>query len=138
MRRVAALALVLIASACGGHSTPKAVRTKSTKSKPAVNVVIVAPTHHPKVNQPWPVTIRVTDAAGKPIAASLWMQILFAGNPVGKVDNGHIYHFVGSWHERKGNEITWPPASSGQPLAFEVIVHAKHKTLKRTWAIQVK
>jgi hypothetical protein len=138
MRRGAALALVLIAAGCGGHSAQKSTQTTAAKPRPAVNVVIVSPTHHPKVNKPWPVTIRVTDAAGKPIPGTLWMRILFAGNPVGKVDNGHVYHFVGSWHERKGNQITWPPMSKGQPLEFQVIVHAKGKTVKRTWAIQVQ
>ena len=83
-------------------------------------------------------TVRVTDSSGKPLPARLTMRILFGGNPVGKVDNGLVYRFVGTWHERKGNEITWPPASRRQPLEFEVIVTVQHMTVKRTWAIQVR
>ncbi len=140
MRRIAALALVLVATGCGGNAK-HALKPTAAKSKPApapVNVTIVAATHHPKVNKPWPVTIRVTDAAGKPLRATVTMRILFAGSPVGKVDNGHVYRFVGSWRERKGNEITWPPASKGQPLQFEAIVIAQHTTVKHLWAIQVR
>jgi hypothetical protein len=135
MRRSAALALVLIAAGCGGH---RAAKPKAKASPPTVNVTIISPTHHPKVNQPWPVTVRVTDASGKPLPATLTMRILFGGTPVGKVDNGKVYRFVGSWRETKGNEITWPPMSRGQPLQFEVIVKAAHRTLKRTWAITVR
>jgi len=90
------------------------------------------------VNKPWPVTVRVTDGAGKPLAARLTMRIVFGGTPVGKVDNGRVYRFVGTWRERKGNEITWPAASRGQPLQFEAIVTARHKTVRQTWSVQVR
>src|SRR5205807_9317007 len=121
------------AAACGSHSTPKPAFTHAP-----IKVTITSPTHHPKVNKAWPVTVRVTDVAGKPLPARLTMRILFGGNPVGKVDNGRVYRFAGTWRERKGNEITWPPASRWQPLAFEVIVTAQHTTVRRTWAIQVR
>ena len=136
MRRSLALALVLIAAGCGGHSAGKP--TTTTTASPPFVVTISAPTHHPKVKKAWPVTVRATDASGKPIAAALTMRILFAGTPVGKVDNGKLYRFVGTWHERKGNEITWPPASRGEPLQFEVIVTARGKTVKRRWSIVVQ
>jgi hypothetical protein len=134
MRRIAALALILIAAGCGGHSPAK----PKVEFRPAVNVSIISSTHHPKVNRPWPVMVRVTDSAGKSLPARLTMRILFGGAPVGKVDNGKVYRFVGSWQERKGNEITWPPASRGQPLQFEAIVTARGTTVKRTWSIVVR
>jgi hypothetical protein len=133
MRRIAALALVPFVAACG-HSAAK----PKAPAAPAINVTISAPTHQPRVNKPWPVTVRVTDAAGKPLPAQLTMRILFGGTPVGKVDNGRVYRFVGMWREEKGNEITWPRASRGQPLQFEAIVTARGKTVKRTWSIQVR
>ena len=101
-------------------------------------MTISAATHHPRAKAPWPVTVRVTNAAGQPIPATLTMRILFAGTPVGKVDNGRVYHFVGVWREKKGQEIKWPAASRNQPLAFEAIVHAQGKTVKQTWAISVR
>jgi hypothetical protein len=142
MRRSAALALVLVAAGCGGHSTPKHALTPTlAKSRPVpivIKVTIAAPTHHPKAGKRWPVTVHVTDTAGKPLPARLTMRILFGGRPVGKVDNGRVYRFVGTWRERKGNEITWPAASRGEPLEFEAIVTAQHTTVRRTWAIEVR
>lgn len=141
MRRAAALALPLLAAGCGGHTAKHpltaGVATSAPKPSP-VRVTISAPTHRPKANAKWPVTVRVANAAGQPIPATLTMRILFNGMPVGKVDNGRVYHFVGTWREKKGQEITWPPASRNQPLAFEAIVRAQRKTVKQTWAITVR
>ena len=140
MRRVAALAFILLAAGCGGrtakHPLTAGVATSAPPSPP--RVTISAPTHHPRVNATWPVTVRVTNTAAKPIPATLTMRILFNGTPVGKVDNGRVYHFVGTWREKKGQEITWPAASRNQPLQFEAIVHAQHATVKKTWAIMVR
>ncbi|HYY04806.1 MAG TPA: hypothetical protein VE736_13040 [Gaiellaceae bacterium] len=141
MRRAVALALVLVAAGCGGktakHPVTAGIATSAPRPSP-IRVTISAPTHHPRANAPWPVTVRVTNAAGRPVSATLTMRILFNGTPVGKVDNGRVYHFVGTWREKKGEEITWPPASRNQPLAFEAIVHAQGKTVKQTWAITVR
>jgi hypothetical protein len=136
MRRGLALALVFVAAGCGSQASKQgaATATAASQAQP-VRVTISAPTHHPRVRAKWPVTVRVTNAAGQPIAATLTMRILFAGSPVGKVDFGHVYHFVGTWREKKGAEITWPPASRGQPLAFEAIVRAQHMTVKRAFPV---
>jgi hypothetical protein len=101
-------------------------------------VTIAAPTHHPRVKAPWPVTVRVTNSAGHPVAATLTMRILYGGSPVGKVDFGRVYHIVGSWKEKKGQEITWPVASRGQSLQFQAIVKSQGMTVKRTWAITAR
>ena len=138
MRRGLALALVFVAAGCGSHASNQGattgVATKASQPR-QVRVTISAPTHHPRVKAKWPVTVHVTNAAGQPIAARLTMRILFAGSPVGKVDFGRVYHFVGSWREKKGEEITWPAASRGQPLAFQAIVTAHHVTVKRTFPV---
>ncbi len=83
-------------------------------------------------------TIRVTDAAGRPIAATLRMLILFGGTPVGKVDGGRVYRFVGTWREKPGQEITWPTAAVGQPLTFRAVVTAGGTTRHADYAIQVR
>ena len=141
MRRAIALALVLCAAGCGSHSstqgTTSHTATSATRASP-VRVTISATTHRPRVNALWPVTVRVTNAAGQPVPATLTMRILLGGTPVGKVDNGRVYHLVGSWREKKGQEITWPAASRGQPLQFEAIVKVQGRSVKRTWAIRVR
>jgi hypothetical protein len=103
-----------------------------------VHLTIAAPTRTPRANAKWPVVIHVTGAHGKPLRATLTMRILFAGQPVGKVDNGKVWRFVGTWHEPKGQEITWPPSSRGQPLAFQAIVHAAGRTVKKSIPIRVR
>jgi hypothetical protein len=138
MRRAPALALVLVAAGCGSHASKQGATARVATSAPQpspIRVTITAPTRHPRVTAPWPVTVHVTNAAGQPVAATLTMRILYGGSPVGKVDNGRVYHIVGSWKEKKGQEITWPTASRGQPLQFQAIVKAQGMTVKRTLAI---
>jgi hypothetical protein len=95
-----------------------------------------APTHTPHVNKPWPIWIRVTDRAGKPIRARLRMRFLFAGVPVGKVDNGRVYTFTGTWREKKGEEITFPAESRGHRLTFQALVTARGRTVKLNYWVQ--
>jgi hypothetical protein len=136
----------LVLAGCGGGKKAPPTTTTATTTNPAatttapagrLRVTIVSPTHRPKVNVPWPVKVTAADASGKPIAATLTMRVLFAGRAVGKIDDGAVYHFVGTWQERPGNGITWPPESRGQPLAFQAIVKAKGVTVRRSWWIRV-
>jgi hypothetical protein len=139
MRRSAALALVLVAAGCGGHAKRTLTPAVSTQARASqLRVTIAAPTHHPRVNAKWPVTVRALNGYGQEVHATLTMRILFNGSPVGKVDNGRVYHFFGTWREKPGQEITWPKSSRGQPLAFEAIVRAQHETVKQTYAITVR
>ena len=134
-----AVLLVAFAASCGGSkSTAKTTSTAGTitiKPPPAATfkAVFSAPTHHPVVNRNWPITVTVADPAGKPIAATLQMNVLFAGAQVGQIDNGKIYHFVGRYHEL----ITWPPASIGQPLTLQSVVTVKGKTQKLLFTVSV-
>ena len=95
-----------------------------------------APTHTPRVDTPWPIWIRVTDRAGKPLRARLTMRFLFGGVPVGKVDNGRVYTFTGTWRERKGHEISFPAAGRGHRLTFQAIVTARGRTVKLNYWVQ--
>jgi hypothetical protein len=89
--------------------------------------------HSPVANKNWPIAVIVTDLSGKPIAATLQMNVLFAGARVGQIDNGKIYHFVGRHHEI----INWPLNAVGHPLTLQSVVKAKGKTQKLLWAISV-
>ncbi len=95
-----------------------------------------APAHTPRINTPWVISIRATDLHGRPIRARLTMRFLFAGIPVGKVDNGRIYTFVGTWHEKKGEEIEFPPAARGQRLTFQALVTARRHTIKLNYWVK--
>jgi hypothetical protein len=97
---------------------------------------LVAPTHRPRVNRPWPIAVHATDRAGRPIRARLTMRFLFGGIPVGKVDNGRTYTFVGVWREPKGKEIEFPAQSRHQRLTFQALVTARRKTIKLNYWVQ--
>jgi hypothetical protein len=95
-----------------------------------------APTHTPRINTPWVISIRVVDLQGHPIRARLTMRFLYAGVPVGKVDNGRVYTFVATWREKKGQEIKFPTASRGQRLTFQALVTARGHTTKLNYWVQ--
>ena len=102
----------------------------------AFKATLIAPTHRPRVNRPWPITIHARDLQGHPIRARLTMRFVFSGIPVGKVDNGRVYTFVGTWRERKGQEIEFPSASRGQRLTFQALVTARGRTIKLNYWVQ--
>jgi hypothetical protein len=104
----------------------------------AFKATLTAPTHHPRINRPWPITIRATDLRGNPIRARLTMRFLFSGVPVGKVDNGRVYTFVGTWRERKGREIRFPMEARGQRLTFQALVTARGRTIKLNYWIKAR
>jgi hypothetical protein len=84
-------------------------------------VVLLAPTHVPRADAPWPYAVVVTDAAGRFLPARLHMQITLGSLPVGQVGR----HAVdGLWAET----LTWPKDALGQALTFEVEATAAGKT----------
>jgi len=130
--RILLTGLCLAGVALSGSAAASPVASVAT-----VHVTVSAATHKPKVNVPWPVKVTVTNAKGKPVAATVTMQVLFDGQPVGTIDNGAVYHFVGTWQEKHGNEITWPAASRGEPLTLQFVVKAQGVTIRKNWAITV-
>ena len=136
---VAVLAAALVVAGLGlGHAAAgtRGLAVGAT-ARGSIHVTLVASTHKPKVNVPWPVSVTVTNGAGKPVPGTLTMLVLFNGAQVGKIDEGAVYHFVGTWKEKAGNEITWPAASRGQPLTLQFVVKAQGQTVRKNWAIQV-
>lgn len=130
------VALVLaVVTGCGGKNGAKPTTMKSvtTTSRAVFNATLVAPNHHPVVNEGWPITVKVTNLSGKPIAARLQMIILFEGAKVGQVDDGKVYRITGRHHEI----ITWPEAAVGHQLTFQVVIKAKGMTKKLLWPVEV-
>ena len=131
-----AVFIVTLASACGGGSGKKnttTTRATTTPAKLPFKAFISAPGHHPVMKKNWPITVTVSNLSGKPIAATLQMNVLLGTVRVGQIDNGKIYHFVGRHHEL----ITWPPASIGQPLTLQSVVTVNGAAKKLLWTISV-
>jgi hypothetical protein len=134
--RIAAPLLVLVAAGCGGsHSS-----ATTTVRRPAspFRAVLHAPTHTPKAGKPWLYSVRVTDPQGRPIRARITMRVLFGGIPVGKVDSGKTFSFVGTWREPRNSPLIWPARSRGRPLTFEALVTARGATKRLDYTVNVK
>jgi hypothetical protein len=140
VRRLVPLVLLLALAGCGGskhRAASSTVATTTAAPARAVDVTISAP-RAVKANAKWPVVVRVTDSSGKPLVGTLRMNILFGGQPVGKVDNGKVWRFDGSWHEPKGQEITWPAQAKGQAFAFQAVVTVHGRTVKKSFPVTVR
>jgi len=135
LRIAAPLLLGAVAVGCGS-SRPSTV--KPHRARLSFRAVLHAPTHHPRAGKPWLYSVRVTDPSGRPIRARIRMQVLFGGIPVGKVDSGKTFSFVGTWREPKRAPLTWPARSRGHPLTFEAIVTARGASTRLDYAIDVK
>jgi hypothetical protein len=120
---------------CGGSksatSTPERLRLP-------FRAVLHAPTHHPRAGKPWLYSVRVTDLRGRPIRARIRMQVLFGGVPVGQVDEGKTFSFVGMWKEPKREPLIWPARSRGHRLTFEAIVTARGASKRLRYTIEVR
>lgn len=126
MRRLLAIAVLALAVA------PAALAASPIKAS------LRAQSHHPVVGKTWWYQVKVTGAAGKPVAAKIHLQILFAGAPVGQIGIHRVAN--GFWREviGKGPNPPFPAASRGQPLVFQAVVTAKGVTVKRNWPIVVR
>lgn len=134
-RIAAPLLACFVASGCGGSGS---TATKPHRARLPFRAVLHAPTHHPRAGKPWLYSVRVTDPDGRPIRARIRMQILFGGLPVGKVDGGKTFSFVGTWREPKKAPLIWPARSRGHPLTFEAIVTARGVSTRLRYAVDVR
>ena len=133
---VAALGAAL-AGGCGGHEKI-AVATTRPRSGPSIVVRLTAQSHHPSVGKRWSYEVRVTDSAGRPVPATVHLQILFGGVPVGQVGRHRVAN--GIWRETLGapGNPPFPARARGQPLVFQAVVTAKGQTRKANYWIPVR
>ena len=126
MRRLLVLALLLFSA------SPALAAGK-------LHVTVTGQDHHPRVGKRWHYEVRVTNAAGKPVAARIHLQFLFGTLPVGEVG----VHTVksGFWQETFGTpgNPAFPASARGQHLVLEATVTAKgYARAKAGWAIVVR
>jgi hypothetical protein len=123
--RARPLALVLItltvaANGCGGGGgggggKPQTATPPLRPAAPAFTATLRAPGHRPRANAPWPIVITATAPDGRPLAAQVRYQFLFAGRIVAQRSH---YRFRGRFHD----VVTWPKRSIGIPLTFRAVV----------------
>jgi hypothetical protein len=127
-----------VAAGCGGSHSRATSTARPHRPPSTFRAVLHAPTHTPKAGKPWLYSVRVTDPHGRPIRARITMRVLFGGIPVGKVDAGKTFSFVGTWREPKASPLIWPARSRGRPLTFEAIVTARGATKRLDYTVNVK
>jgi hypothetical protein len=134
---VAALLLAGLAG-CGGHHRPGTTIAPPNPSAGAIRVRLTADSHRPRVGKPWHYEVRVTDAAGRPVPATVHLQILFGGSPVGQIGRHRVKN--GVWSETIGarGNAPFPARAKGVPLVFEAVVSARGETKRARYPIVVR
>jgi hypothetical protein len=104
-----------------------------------LHVTIQGQDHHPRVGNRWHYEVRVTNAAGKPVAARVHLQFMLGPLPVGEVG----VHVVkrGFWEETFGTpgNPAFPAAARGQHLVLQATVTARgYAKSKAGWPIVVQ
>lgn len=132
MRPTTALAIVALL-AVGSAAT-------ATAATPAFRATMTVSTTRPKVEATMTYVVRVTNAAGKPVAARLTVRIVdpFGGShPVEFNDSTKLVRnirFVG----RFADAVEWPQSSVGFALKFQAVVTVGTSTrvLSRTITVR--
>lgn len=99
-----------------------------------VHGTLTAENHAPVVNQPWAYSVKVTDAAGKPLSGTVDIEFVFGGMVVGRDTPPTHPIRDGSWHAK----LKFPAAAVGQPLTFRTVVHTSKGSITLDWPITVK
>jgi hypothetical protein len=81
--------------------------------------------------------VRVTDAAGRPVPATVHLQILFGGTPVGQIGRHRVANGVWSETIGTGGNPPFPARARGLQLVFEAVVTARGQTRRVGYPIRV-
>jgi hypothetical protein len=163
LRQAVAIAVVaLTAAACGGSSqhssttstvpsstsatstsatstsAPSASPTSATTptvSTGPVRVTLHGANHNPVAGKPWSYSVRVTDAAGHPLAGTVETEFVVpaigvAGKetpPIHRLKNGVL-----------NDQITFPADSVGQPITMVTVVHTSAGSVAVGWPVDVR
>jgi hypothetical protein len=139
VRPLLAAALLFALAGCGGHGTGTTVSQSRPKPPPSkIRVRLTADTHRPRAGKRWHYTVRVTDAAGKPVPAAVHLQILFGSVPVGQVGRHRVQN--GVWSETLGTpgNPPFPARARGIRLVFQAVATARGQTAKANYWIRVQ
>lgn len=156
---LAALAAVTALAACGGSgSTASAVKsttvsssTSRTATAPSsaapsaaaattariasgpLHASLRAPNHHPRAGKPWPYSVHVSDATGKPLSGSVRIEFALGGVVVG-TDTPPVHPIRhGLWHDT----LVFPATAAGHPLTFVAIVQTPAGAAALGWPVNV-
>lgn len=123
--------LLAIAAALAGPASASAACSWSAR--------LQAPTHHPKVDKRWPVTVTTSL---KNVRTTAYYAFLFRGRVVQRREIDP--HHQASGHKRfafrgrfRDPTVTWPKRSLGFPLTFRVVLHNRCGTKHLDYVVTV-
>ena len=91
-----------------------------------------APTHHPKAEKPWRITITARSHSGKKLSGRVQYEFLHGGQVVSRQSN---YTFKnGVFHDT----LTWPKRSIGIKLTFRAVVTTKPGVVRLSYDVRVR
>jgi hypothetical protein len=150
---ILAAVLSLAVAGCGGSSRPTPQPTHATVttatttpttplpvtggrsvSAGALRATLSGENHTPTVNQPWPYSIKVTNATGQPLSGTVAIEFLFGGQIVAR-DKPPTHPITnGLWQ----STLKLPTASVGYPLTLRAIAHTPAGSITLNWPITVR
>lgn len=101
-----------------------------TGSSHGVKATMQVSTHNPKVKQPWPLRITVTEG-GKSVKATVSYEWLYAGVVVAGPRERQT--FTGHFSEN----LEWPASALGKPLTFRALVVVGKATVDLDYTVTV-
>jgi hypothetical protein len=93
-----------------------------------------AANHSPIVNNNWPYSVVVTDAAGHPLSGTVDPEFTFGGQVVGHATPPTDPLRNGRWSDN----LQFPAEGVGEPLTFQVVVHTRLGSITLDWPVTVK
>jgi hypothetical protein len=130
---VASVVLVTLGG-CGGQSAG----TRPKPAAPKIRVRLTADSHRPQVGKPWHYEVHVTDAGGSPVPATVHLQILFNGAPVGQIGRHRVADGIWSETIGTGPNPPFPARARGVPLVFEAVAKARGQVRRVRYPIRVR
>ena len=112
-----------------------------------------APTHHPKANRLWPITVTARTRSGKPLRATATYQFVYNGSvvatryPSPNADPKSACSKAGTCRKSpypfrgrlRDSTFTWPARAAGIDLTFRVVVVVKGKgRVNLDYAVRVR
>lgn len=92
-------------------------------------VTLRAPTHHPRADTNWWVTVTARTRSGHALRATAFYQFLFQGQVVStqypSPRGGPTRHSPWPFTGRFRDAVVWPRRSVGVPLTFRVVVRVR-------------
>lgn len=145
-----ALAISVSLVACGGSSKSTPTTSQTTTSAPTtpsagsattssvtsgpVHAILRGENHAPVVNQNWPFTVNVASESGRPLAGTVTVQFVFAGQVVGRdIPPTHTLR-NGRWHEL----LKFPARAIGIPLLFQTVVRTTKGDVTLSWPVKTR